>query len=140
MDKNTLERFECEILEALKSVLPEMAIEAYPLNPASYVLRDKNGAVLVRYNGSRFVPDEIDGIENMYRMLEYQLTVLVHDLRGHQGAYRIIETILEVLTGKLLPGALAGMHPLWDGFVNEFEGLWQYAVVMAVPDTYSEAC
>lgn len=95
-----IETIESAIVNKLEEAITDLKVVAFPSAATDFKkLPFKNGLVLVAYAGSGFSePSNRDKIIQR-RVMEFSITLQVRDLRGHQGAYDYLETIVEALTG-----------------------------------------
>jgi hypothetical protein len=91
------------IVEALAEAIPALTVEAMPENPGQYAMTSALGAVLVGYQGSSYSGFTSQG-GSQDREFHFEVTLLMRDLRTHQGAYAQLETIRETLAGLTFAG------------------------------------
>jgi len=128
----TLLDLEDALLARLKEELPGYEVKSYPDNPSDYVLTHPRGAVLVRFAGGKYGPTEDIGAMVQPRRTDWEITVVARHLRAHGGLYVLLDVLRIGLTGYQVPGCSKAFL-LKEDFVSEVNGIWQYAVWLAVP-------
>ncbi|MGE4402846.1 MAG: Gp37 family protein [Desulfobulbus sp.] len=128
----TLLDIEKALVAAVKEELPGYEVRSYPEKPAEYVLTHPKGAILIRFSGSKYEPTQDIGAMVQARRTDWEITVVARHLTDHGGLYAILEVIRICLTGYRVPGCRKA-YLLTDGFVGEVNGIWQYALLLAVP-------
>lgn len=127
-----LAEIEADLVNKIKAALPNLTVEAYPSKPETYRHLSSNGTVLVVYQRSTLSDCEVSGgMIAQVRTLRFDLTVLVRDLRSHQGAYPVLDALYLALLGY----APVHCDKLWieqDNFVSQFEGVWEYQLTLAM--------
>lgn len=117
---------------------PDLApfqVEAWPEKVSEYKLRSPNGAVLVTFKGShygRVFPTDIVAQE---RVMEFEITTMVRNLRDHTGGYTVLDAIRLALTGFIGPGFNSGAFFTREGFIAEADGVYEFASYLSVPTT-----
>ena len=123
---------EADIVAKIKAALPSLSVEAFPDRPNLHRSASPNGSVLVVYQRSTLGSDLVaGGMVAQERTLHFDLTVLVRDLRTHQGAYPILDALYVALLG------FAPIHcsKIWitqDSFVSQTDGVWEYQLTLAM--------
>ena len=123
---------ETDLVNKIKAALPHLAVEAYPSKPETYRHLSPNGTVFVVYQRSTLGNDLVaGGMMAQERTLHFDLTVLVRDLRTHQGAYPILDALYVALLG------FAPIHcsKIWitqDSFISQTDGVWEYQLTLAM--------
>ena len=112
-----------------------LKVEVFPEAPDNYVLTHSIGAVLVVYKGSAYGEPRATDLVVQDREMDYELTILIRNLRKHQGAYAVLEALRVGLAGWMAPGANRGTRLVKDGFVNHQEGVWHWALGLRIPTT-----
>jgi len=128
----TLSEIETALLAKIKEELPGYDVRPYPNKPSGFVLTHPRGAVLVRFAGGRY--DRTQAIDAMVqeRRTDWEITVVARNLRDHGGLYALLDVLRIALTGFRVPGCRKAM-PLKEEFAGEEDGIWQYALWLAVP-------
>jgi len=108
-------------------------IEPFPDNPNNYTMTHPNGVVLVVNKGSNYNPPETTSRAIQQRMLNFELTCLVRNLRKHQGAYQVIDALAYGLAGWKAPGAIFGSRLERDGFVERDATVWTWILQISIP-------
>jgi len=125
-----LEQVEQDLVSLVAAAVPDLRAEAFPDEPERYKLRHGQGAVLVVYRGSRYESPIGAGPIVQRRQLEWEINIVVRNLRGHANAYDALEQVRLAVTGFRPDGC----GPCWitrDGFVSQGNGIWQYALRVA---------
>ena len=126
----TIEDILAFALEVLKDGISEFAVEDFPNKPAEYQLTHVNGALLLRYDNSEF-----DSLQERIKMTQERLVtldiaVIGRRLKGKKGIYAMLDKVRKLLTGKRFEQGV--FFPVWEGFVNEENGRWEYAIRFGV--------
>ncbi len=110
-----------------------LKVEAFPDRPEDYVFSHPVGVALVRYHESPYAkPDRTDYvIQN--RDLQFEITIMVRNLRKHQGLYPVLEATRAVLQGFRSPKSRAATYMVSERFLEQKDGVWKYAVLVTVP-------
>jgi len=130
-----IQEIETALLARVKAIMAPhgFAVEALPDNPDSFALANQRGAVLVVNKGSRYEAPKSTDRPIQDRTLTYELTVLVRNLRRHDGAYEVIDALAAGLAGWRPQGAMSGTRLARDGFVNRDAGVWEWNVTVEIP-------
>lgn len=128
----TLLDIEDALLAKIKEEVPWYEVKSYPDNPSKYVLTHPRGAVLVRFAGGKYGQTEDIGAMVQPRRTDWELTVVARHLRDHGGLYAVLDILRIGLTGYQVPGCRKASL-LKEEFVSEANGIWQYAIWLAVP-------
>jgi len=123
----TINEIENQIIERIKSRIPELHIEGYPEKPSEFRLIHSKGAILVHYQGGNYSESNSLGYIVQDKKLEYSLTVVTRGLRNNEGSYFYLDKIRQVLTGYKPPNC-SKMKPVKDEFISEENGIWQYSI------------
>jgi hypothetical protein len=94
-----IQEFETAIIDELKSVITDLVIESFPDKPDEYRVLSPKGAILVKYAGSKYQQPLYQHAIIQERKLAYEIYLLVRSLRRENGAYALLDTIRETLTG-----------------------------------------
>lgn len=123
----TIESF---ILTKLRAVITDRPVEASPEDPQQYkdLPIGENGIVLVSYRGSAFseLLEQGDPPSGQARSVQFDVTMIVRDLRSHTGAYTIIEAVRAALTGQEVC-VNAPLRCIRDGFHSVVNHLWFFS-------------
>ncbi|MEX3614369.1 MAG: Gp37 family protein, partial [Burkholderia gladioli] len=65
--------------------------------------------------------------------LEYELAIRARTLRDHTGAYAMLETARRAVCGKRIAQASSNTLAVRDEFIDYGEGVFMYALIVAVP-------
>ncbi len=128
MSINTVEN---NIIAQLKANITDLKIEGFPDKPGDYKLLHPKGAILVHFRGGSYSEPEENAFIQQTVNLEFELTLLVKGLRHKSGAYAYINSITSALTG-FTPQGCKKMYLTKINFLNEKNGLWQYALFFTV--------
>lgn len=117
------------IIQRLKSYVTDLPVEAFPDRPTEFKkLPFQKGIVLVGFRSGRYSrPTNLDSIIQE-RVLEFAVTVQMRDLRGHDGAYGVLELIRQGLTGFCPLGDDRPLYPTEEVFLDQTENLWIYGM------------
>lgn len=134
----TILETETAIIEKLRESIIDLLVEGYPDIPDTYTLKHPKGAVLVNYQGSSFADPKPAGIVLQMRRVEIDTTIIVKNLRNHDGAYAYVDAVRETLTGWI--EGIGRIYPTREGFISvKPGGIWQYGVSFAFNATWEEA-
>ena len=134
----TILEIETAVIEKLRESITDLLVEGYPDSPDSYTLKHAKGAVLVNYQGSSFGEPKASGPVSQMRRVEIDTTVIVKNLRSHDGAYAYVDAVRDALTGRI--AGLGRVYPTREGFLSvKVGGVWQYGVSFAVNMVHEEA-
>jgi len=123
---------EAALIAKIKALAPAVLVEGFPDQPAGYRLSHPVGAVLVRFAGGEYGQSRATDVVVQNWRLVWELTVVVRNLRRHDGAYPLLDALRRGLTGAVFPGC-GKAYPVRDEFVDETGGIWQYALALAMP-------
>ena len=126
---------ESALVARVKEILAPFgfAVEPYPDGPGSYAMTHPRGAVLAVNKGSAYSPPETTSRAIQQRILTFELTVLVRNLRGHQGAYAVIDALACGLAGWKAPNAVFGARLAKDGFISREASVWTWGLSVEIP-------
>jgi hypothetical protein len=119
--------------------LADFAVEAWPERISEYRFTSPTGAVLVAYKGSRYGKPFSADVVAQERDLEFELHLLVRNLRDHSGGYEVLDEIRKALTGWVAPGASSGAYIIREGFSTEENGVWEFASHICIPTVSVQA-
>lgn len=125
---------ETAIVKRIETLLKgfEVTITPFPGDSDQVPKPGRKGQVFIGYKRSRFrvtsmLPATCEVIA------EYELSLQLRDLRSHSGAYPILDAIRYALTGFIpLKGPSHKCYPVQEGFVKAEDGVWYYAIIIAV--------
>jgi Gp37 protein len=134
--------FEDLIISKLKSTLPAIDTQAFPIDPADLGLPVTESQIFVAFERDDF-GDVVGGMTDRtyYQQpwkLQYQLILRLMDFHGQRRSYDVLNRIRDAVTG-LGAGKLsrAGLRPMDSGFKTLAEGLWVYQMRFAVQTQYT---
>lgn len=119
------------IVQRLGTAVPALQVEAFPDNPETYRLYHPKGAALVIYGGSQYGEPQAVDILVQERRAEFDVTLLLRNLRGPEGANAHLDAIRLALTGHKLVGGGSKLRPVHDRFVSHDNGIWRFEVTFA---------
>lgn len=128
----TLLDIEEALLGTIREALLGYDVRPYPNKPSGFVLTHPKGAVLVRFAGGSYGQTKAIDAMVQERRTDWEITVVARNLRDHGGLYALLDVLRICLTGFRVPGCRKAM-PLKEAFVSEEDGIWQYALWLAVP-------
>ncbi len=136
---------EIKIIKRLEEKVNSLKVEGYPDDPAGYILKHKNGALLVRYQRSVYSEPRSATVDQK-QTCEFDITIITKNLRTNTGAYTYLEIVKSALTGHRinlqLNPALAPdyvrLYPVRDGFILENKGVWYYGITFALNTIHEE--
>lgn len=132
-----IKQIENQIIDRLKANIQELHIEGFPEKPAEFKLIHPKGAILIHYQGSSYSEPKSLGCVYQQRKLEFSITVVMRNLRTHEGAYDYTDKVREILTG-FKPENCEKMYPVKEDFMSEDNGIWQYGINFATTATAIE--
>lgn len=104
-------------------------VEAFPERPSEYRLYKSaiggGGAVLVKYQGSRYTSN--DNALNL-RTMQWNITLLVRGIKDHRHANPLIQSVIGSLDGHQLSTGRK-LRIQFDQFVNEESAVWIYQLM-----------
>ena len=112
-----------------------LKVEPFPEAPDNYIPTHPTGTVLVVYKGSAYGPAQATDLVIQDREMDFELTILIRNLRKHQGAYGVIEALRLGLAGWMAPGANRGARLVRDEFRGHEAGIWHWALGLRIPTT-----
>lgn len=140
MSAPTVQAIESAILDRLKTQITGAPVEAFPDKPDSYALKHPDGAVLVRYTGSRFDRREPTDVVIQDQTVTIECVVLMRNLRhlgGHEGILPMLAAVRAALTGYQIPGT-EKIYPVREEFSDYQDGVWQYVVTFEIKTVHQE--
>lgn len=128
-----IKQIEDAIIARLSAEIPGYEVRSFPEKPAEFRLTHPKGAVLAAYSKGTFGRSQsTDDTTRQQRRMEFDLFMVVKNLREHGGAYELLDAVRLALTGwgrDLLGGAF---FPVSEGFQDAGNGVWTYRLTMAV--------
>ncbi|MCH8029082.1 MAG: hypothetical protein IH874_04025 [Candidatus Dadabacteria bacterium] len=139
----TTEQIEDAIITKLQTdvTAATATVEPFPDRPQDYILSHPKGAVLVQYRGSQFTEPRVVNTITQTRTLEFVIVVVFRNLRSHQGAYGVLDSVRSSLTGYVVTTggqSLSKMFPVREGFIAEKSGVWWYGMTFRMNDRHTE--
>lgn len=128
----TLIDIEAALLVRIGQAVPGYLVQSYPERPSGFNLIHPKGAVLVRFAGGSYGVPLATDVVVQERRTEWELTVVVRHLREHGGLYTVLDLLRTALTGFQIAGCEKAL-PVKEEFLSETDGVWQYAMLLAVP-------
>ena len=134
----TIKEIENSIIEKLNTDITDLKVEGYPDKPETYRLNHPKGAILINYFGSDFgkpmLGEELESFIVQEEEELFRCVISVRGLRDHQGIYDYIDRIKSSLMGYHPIDSLRckKMYVKQIRFVSEEDGVWTYAMLLAV--------
>jgi hypothetical protein len=120
---------EAAIVEKLQADIPDLEVAAFPDNVKDYELIHPKGAVLVSYEGSNYTNPRL---EQQARMIEFEIIVIVRNLRSHLGAYETLERVRQSITNDLYIENMK-LYPISERFLFVEDDKWHYEMRFMLP-------
>lgn len=117
------EQLETAIVEQIAAL--GIPAQSYPAQPADYIPAAYPGEALVRYTGTKYVPEDISGVRKE-RTQVIEIVVASQELRGETGAYSWLDRIRMQLEGLMMIGAGGPLELEAEEFLDEYNGTWQF--------------
>lgn len=110
----------------------QVSVSPYPSDVEQQAKPIQKGMILIGYKRSRF--REISYEPMVCEMIcEFEVSLMLRDLRSHVGAYPILDMIRYAITGFIpLKGPSGKCYPIQEGFVDIENGIWRYAMSVGV--------
>lgn len=126
---NTIGAAELAIIERLRSLITDRAVEGFPDAPAKWRSTHQQGTLLVGYAGSSDTDETTDDIAVTARRMLFDVLILTRGLGnlGQQGAETDVERVRVALAGFVIPG-FDMLIPLSDRCLVKDEGEWMFSV------------
>lgn len=119
------------MVERLKQLLPgRVMVEHFPDKPDEFDFEGYDAAVLVLWDGSDFDQAGMSGEQGTREELRMAVALLVRELRGATGAYRLKHEIQQALHGGSF-GGTTGLRPIKADLEKQAENVFQYLLVFA---------
>jgi len=110
----------------LAASIPHLLIVPFPGTPEEYrKMAVQEGAIFVACRGSRFGPQLEQGSPEQQRTLSFEISLKLRDLRGHSGAYAILEAVRNKLQGFEIVSRVPLMA-VRDGFLGLEDNYWVF--------------
>ncbi|MCC5644787.1 Gp37 family protein [Nostoc sp. CHAB 5824] len=125
---------EAAIVKRVEAILApfEVSIAPFPGDSDAQTKPGRKGQIFIGYKRSRFRPTSFQPM-TCEIIAEFELSLQLRDLRTHRGAYPLLDTVRYAVTGLIpLKGPLSKCYPVQEGFVKTEDGIWYYALVVAV--------
>ncbi|NDJ20962.1 hypothetical protein GS682_04745 [Nostoc sp. B(2019)] len=125
---------EAAIVKRVEAVLSpfEVTIAPFPGDSDQQPKPGRKGMILIGYKRSRHRVTSIQPM-TIEVIAEFELSLQLKDLRTHRGAYPLLDTVRYAITGLIpLKGPLSKCYPVQEGFIKAEDGIWYYAMVVAV--------
>lgn len=121
---------EAAIVGRLAAQLTGVRVEAFPDKPDTYNMHHPKGVVLVAFGRSTYSPPRAIDLVVQERRIEWDITLLMRNLRDHAGAYDVLDAIRLVLTGWRTSGC-GKLMPVREQFLDQRQGVWTYVLTLA---------
>ncbi|MFN8682779.1 Gp37 family protein [Paracoccus sp. P2] len=118
------------IVERLAGRLTGVKVEAFPDKPDTYTMHHPKGVVLVAFGRATYSAPKTIDLVVQERRIEWDITLLMRNLRDHAGAYDVLDAVRLVLTGWRTSGA-GKLMPVREEFLDQKQGVWTYVLTMA---------
>lgn len=130
--KEMTDAIKARLEEVFAAQVVDLAVEDFPDDPDDYQLYHPCGALLVGYGGSKFGQPEALGALVQRRTVVFDLTLLVRNLRGPEGAQARLDAVRLALTGYPLAGGVGSkIRPLSEELGGHKDGVWTFALQYA---------
>lgn len=114
-----------DIRTQLRQALPDIEVNLFPDNPASYRFIHPVGAVLVGYQASDYEhPDDTHAIVQT-RKLSFSLTVIGRGVHHDAGAIALLDRVRLAIAGYK-PKHCNKIHLVSERYLHQDGGAWQY--------------
>ncbi len=136
-----LAEIEETIIERLSPPLIEMGLRVagFPDNPQELGRPMPSGQVLIGYKkDSLETPNTFAQNASMIQkwVIEFEVSLQLKNLRSHIGAYPIMDSIKNLLTGFRPSVINQPLYQIQGGFVDMKDGIWYYSMVFGVRTNY----
>ena len=125
-----VEEIEGRIVKQLQLDIPDLEVLAFPDRPESYDVIHPVGAILVSMDRVNFI--QPNDFWNQGLTIQFEVVLLIKNLRNHQGAYELLDRIRKSVT-SLGFGALR-LYCLTQYFAARENELWNYTSTFIIPD------
>lgn len=133
-----LAELEAALIARVKAVLngnnQEVCVAGFPGADDERARPGRQGQILIGYKRSRFQQTAGEPL-TLNTTAEFEVALMLRDLRTHIGAYPILDLVRRSLTGYWVPcDNVAGKcYPVQEGFLKIDEGIWYYSQTFALP-------
>jgi Gp37 protein len=134
--------FEDLIIDKLRSTLPAIDVQGFPIDPRDLGLPVTESQIFVAFERDDFGDVQGGMTDRTYYQqpwkLQYQLVLRLMDFHGQRRSYDTLNRIRDAVTG-LGAGqkSRAGLRPMDSGFKTFAEGLWLYQMRFGVQTHYT---
>lgn len=128
---------ETAIVERLAERLTGVKVEAFPDKPDTYKMHHPKGVVLIAFGRSTYSQPRATDLVVQERRIEWDITLVMRNLRDHAGAYDVLDAVRLILTGWR-PPACRKMMPVREQFLDQKQGIWTYVLTVAHATTVVE--
>ncbi len=125
------------VIAQLETGITTIPVSPFPDSPDNYMLTHKFGEVLVYYLRSVFDPPQSDNLVIQKERVEFDITLVIRQLKEAKGAYAYLDLIKSTLSGYQLTGH-SQMYPVRLEFLRETNGIWEYRYIFACTTTYKK--
>ncbi|BAZ39414.1 hypothetical protein NIES4101_53670 [Calothrix sp. NIES-4101] len=125
---------EAAIVKRIEAILTpfEVSISPFPGDLDDSPKPGRKGQIFIGYKRSRFRLTSMQPA-TLEVIAEYELSLMLKDLRSHTGAYPLLDQIRYAVTGFIpLKGPSHKCYPVQEGFLKVEDKIWYYAMVVAV--------
>ena len=129
-----LKEAEAAVVKRVEAILApfEVSIAPFPGDSDQQPKPGRKGMILIGYKRSRHRVTSIQPM-TVEIIAEFELSLQLKDLRTHRGAYPLLDAVRYAITGLIpLKGPLSKCYPVQEGFIKAEDGIWYYAMVVAV--------
>jgi len=122
---------EAALIARVQASVPEgVLVKAFPDNPRTYKVFAP-AEVLVVFRGGDFDPPRKTDLVIQERTVQFELSIVVRNLSGHQGAYALLETVRKSIQGWRPALDCLPAYLVKDQFLGVDSGQWWWAIFMA---------
>lgn len=119
------------LLARLKERISGVEIAPFPARPDQYRLTHRVGALLVAYSGSRYGDSQSTDAVIQVREQRWDINIVARSLGDTSDALRLLDRARRAVTGLDLDAGPT--RPVSEQFLSHDEGVWTYALTVAVP-------
>lgn len=121
---------EAAMVERLRTDMPDFLVEPFPDVPSKFQMLHPKGAILVSYDHEQ---NTIPSGQQQGNLIEYEINIIVRNLRGPNGAYEAIARARQSITRDSYFRIL-GAYMLSAYFTNNEKDLWYYKMTIIIPN------